>query len=78
MINNISTPKNKDDLMRAIVTIYTTGQALFLILFFGAAPFLGLKMKPEESINVVELLLPIMTGYIGMMLGYYFGSKVTS
>ena len=67
--------KNKDETMRSVLTVYTTSLALILILFFGVAPFVRLKIKPDESMGVVELVLPILTGYIGTILGYYFGSR---
>lgn len=61
--------------MRSLLTVYTTSQALLLILFFGIAPFSAPKMKPDEAMGVVELVLPVLTGYLGTILGYYFGSK---
>ena len=61
--------------MRSILTVYMTSQALLLILFFGIAPFAKLKIKPDESMGVVELVLPLLTGYVGTILGYYFGLK---
>ena len=67
--------RNKDEKMRSVLTVYTTTLALCLIIFFGVAPFVRLKIKPDESMGVVELVLPLLTGYIGMILGYYFGSK---
>jgi hypothetical protein len=67
--------RRRDDTMRALLTVYTTMQALLLILFFGVAPFAHFKISSDESMGVVELILPIFTGYIGMMLGFYFGSK---
>jgi hypothetical protein len=74
MNNNDKSPQ-QDDRIRAVLTIYTTVQALVLILFFGVAPFARLKISSDESMGVVELILPIFTGYIGMMLGFYFGTK---
>ena len=74
MNNNDKSPQ-QDDRIRAVLTIYTTVQALVLILFFGVAPFARFKISPNESMGVVELILPIFTGYIGMMLGFYFGTK---
>jgi hypothetical protein len=65
----------RDDRTRAILTVYTTVQALLLILFFGVAPFANFKISSNESMGIVELILPILTGYIGMMLGFYFGIK---
>lgn len=67
----------KEESVRSILTVYTTIQALVLICFFGAAPFIGLKVNQEQAIGVVELILPVLTGYIGMMLGFYFGAKDT-
>ena len=75
-MNDQSGPsKDRDDRTRAILTVYTTVQALLLILFFGVAPFSHFKISSNESMGVVELILPILTGYIGMMLGFYFGTK---
>jgi hypothetical protein len=67
----------KDEKIRAILTVYTTTQALVLILFFGSAPFISLKIRPEQSMGVVELILPILSGYIGLIVGFYFGTKDT-
>jgi hypothetical protein len=75
-MNNGSEPGlQQEESVRSVLTIYTTIQGLLLIFFFGAAPFLGLKISQEQSVGVVELLLPVFTGYIGMMLGFYFGTK---
>lgn len=69
----------KEDSIRAVLTVYTTVQGLLLICFFGAAPFVRLGFKSgfdqPEAIGVVELILPVFTGYVGMMLGFYFGTK---
>jgi len=63
--------------MRAVLVVYTTVQSLALILFFGTAPFMSFKIKSEESLGVVELVLPLFTGYIGLIVGYYYGTKET-
>jgi hypothetical protein len=75
MNNQNDSAGKRDDRTRAILTVYTTVQALVLILFFGVAPFSHFKISSDESMGVVELILPIFTGYIGMMLGFYFGTK---
>ena len=75
MNDPIKTDAQKDDLIRSVLTIYTTVQGLVLIFFFGAVPFMGCKMSQEQAVGVVELILPVFTGYIGMMLGFYFGTK---
>jgi hypothetical protein len=75
MNDDIQTEVQKEDSVRAVLTVYTTLQGLLLILFFGAAPSIGLKMNQEQGVGVVELILPVFAGYIGMMLGFYFGTK---
>jgi hypothetical protein len=74
---NTEIPNSKrDNMMRIVLTGYTTIQALGLILFFGVAPFVhNSTIKPEESTGIVELLLPLFTGYIGTIVGFYFGLK---
>jgi hypothetical protein len=76
-MNNINGTARSDrsNQIRAVLTIYTTVQALLLILFFGVAPFAHLKISSDESMGIVELILPVLTGYVGMMLGFYFGKK---
>jgi len=61
--------------MRQFLTIYITLQSLGLILFFGIAPFLEFKITPEEASGVVQILLPIFTGYIGTIVGWYFAEE---
>ena len=70
-----SRQSKRDNFIRSVVTVYTTVQALLLILFFGSAPFVHLKIRPDQSMGVVELVLPLLTGYVGLMLGFYFGTK---
>ena len=65
----------RDEVLRRILVVYTTAFSLFLIVFFGVAPYVNLPLRPEESIGVVQLVLPLFTGYIGLILGYYFGTK---
>ena len=65
----------QDENMRVVLTVYVTVQGLLLIFFFGTAPFVGFHIGPEQAVGVVELILPVFTGYVGMILGYYFGSK---
>jgi hypothetical protein len=65
----------REESVRSLLTVYATIQGLLLICFFGAAPFIGLKVSQEQSIGVVELILPVFAGYVGMMLGFYFGTK---
>jgi hypothetical protein len=67
--------KSKEDWLRGFLVVYTTLQALILILFFGTAPFLRLHIGSDEALGIVELVLPLLTGYVGLMLGFYFGTK---
>jgi hypothetical protein len=64
-----------DDVMRVVLTIYTTVFAFLLILFFGIAPFIGFRIAATEALGIIEVLLPVFTGYIGLIAGYYFGNK---
>jgi hypothetical protein len=61
--------------MRTVLTMYVTIQAFVLVMFFGVAPFVGLKILPPEAMSIVQLVLPLFTGYIGLILGHYFGSR---
>lgn len=65
----------RDEWVRVILVVYTTLFSLALILFFGAAPYLNLEINSDESLGVVELVLPLLTGYLGLMLGYYYGTQ---
>jgi hypothetical protein len=67
--------RNAEDFMRVLLTVYTTLTAFLMIMFFGVAPFLGVRISPPEAIGVVEVVLPVFTGYIGLIVGYYFGVR---
>ena len=64
-----------DQLIKVVLVLYTTLTAFLLIVFFATAPFVGLKITPSEGIGVVEVVLPLFTGYLGLILGHYFGTK---
>jgi hypothetical protein len=64
--------------MRAVIVAYIIVQSFGIILFFGTAPFLhSPSLKPDESKQIVDLLLPVFSGQLGCILGFYFGSKKT-
>jgi len=65
----------KDDFVRAVLVIYCTLLSFGIILFFGTAPYLSLKITSDEAMGIVELVLPLFTGYIGLMLGYYYATQ---
>jgi len=66
---------NAPDALRAILVIFATIPPLALILFFGAAPYIGLRIGQDEALEMVELVLPLFTGYLGTIVGFYFGKK---
>jgi hypothetical protein len=65
----------RDDKVRSLLVMYTTIQAFALIVFFGIAPFVHFHIASDEALGVIEVVLPILTGYIGLMLGFYYGGK---
>ena len=69
------TSPDRTPLIRGFLTIYTTLQALALILFFGMAPYFKMPIKSDESLGIVELVLPLFSGYVGLIVGFYFGTK---
>jgi hypothetical protein len=46
-----------------------------LILFFGVGPYVFRGLLPTEGLDIVKVLLPLFMGYIGLIVGYYFGNK---
>ena len=66
---------NEPGALRAILVIFATIPPLALILFFGAAPYIGLRIGQDEALGMVELVLPLFTGYLGAIVGFYFGKK---
>ena len=75
MKRSIKQQSTREEWVRAVLVVYTTLFSLGLILFFGMAPYLSIEINPDESLGVVELVLPLLTGYIGLMLGYYYGTQ---
>ena len=67
--------RENKDAMRSFLTVYMTVQALLLILFFGCSPYFHLRIFPNEAMDIVQLVMPIFTGYLGLILGFYFGSE---
>jgi hypothetical protein len=35
-------------------------------------------MDPEKGRGIVELVLPVFSGYVGLIVGFYFGTKDTN
>lgn len=68
--------------IRVFLTVYTTLQAFALILVFGIGPHLSsgpmTRMDPEKGRGIVELVLPVFSGYVGLIVGFYFGTKDTN
>jgi len=61
--------------MRKTLAIYVTLQAFALLVFFVLAPYFAHHIEPSESWSVIEILLPLFTGYIGQIVGFYFGIR---
>lgn len=74
-----SAPSNGNSRIRVLLTVFTTLQALALILIFGMGPHLPfsskMQMKSEDALGIVELVLPVFSGYVGLIVGFYFGAK---
>jgi hypothetical protein len=64
-----------DTAMRVALTIYNNLFAFALLLFFGVAPFVGFRIAASEALGIIQVILPIFTGYIGLISGYYFGTR---
>jgi len=66
---------NDSEALRSILVVFTTIPPLALILFFGAAPYIGFRIRQDEALGIVEQVLPLFTGYLGAIVGFYFGKK---
>ena len=66
-------PEPRRDTVRAIITISLVG-ALFGVIGFA---FYSTRGDYEKTKDMLDKLLPALTGLIGSALGFYFGSKNT-
>lgn len=67
--------------MRAFLAVATTVQTLVFIVVFGMGPWLpGIthRMQSSDAKAIVELVLPVLSGYVGLIVGFYFGTKETN
>jgi hypothetical protein len=68
-------PQRKQESVRAWVT-GTLLAALFVLLIFSAAvAAIGSKDHWEETKEMLQILLPAVTGLLGSALGFYFGTQ---
>jgi hypothetical protein len=63
------------DSIRIFLAVYTTVQGLLLILFFGLLPHFTTKINSDDALNIVELILPLLSGQVGLLVGFYFGTE---
>lgn len=64
-------PEPRRDVVRAIITISLIA-ALFVVIGFA---FYSTHGDYEKTKDMLDKLLPALTGLIGSALGFYFGSK---
>jgi len=69
------TKRREMDLMRAILVGYVTIQSFLLLIFFVVAPYLIGGLRSSESWSIIQILLPLFTGYLGQIVGFYFGMQ---
>lgn len=61
--------------MRAWVTGALVAALIILIGFAGVAASLGSKEHWDETKEMLQILLPAVTGLLGSALGFYFGAQ---
>jgi glucose uptake protein GlcU len=66
-------PEPRRDSVRAIITIGLVA-GLFVVIGFALYSTHG---DYEKTKDILDKLLPALTGLIGSALGFYFGSKAT-
>lgn len=66
-------PEPRRDSVRAIITIGLVA-GLFVVIGFALYSTHG---DYEKTKDIVDKLLPALTGLIGSALGFYFGSKTS-
>lgn len=67
-------PEPRRDWVRAAVTIGLVIAFIVLMVDAGAAAFAA-KERWEQTKEMLQILLPALTGLLGSALGFYFGTK---
>ena len=68
-------PVRKQESVRAWVTGALVAALIILIGFAGVAASLGSKEHLDETKEMLQILLPAVTGLLGSALGFYFGAQ---
>lgn len=69
------TSRQEIDLMRPVLVGYVTGQSFLLLVFFVISPYLIGGLRVAEAWSIIQILLPLFTGYLGQIVGFYFGMQ---
>jgi drug/metabolite transporter (DMT)-like permease len=68
-------PERKKESVRAWVTGSLLGAFIVLIVFAAAVAALGTKEHWDETKEMLQVLLPAVTGLLGSALGFYFWAQ---
>jgi len=68
-------PERKKDSVRAWVTGSLLGAFVLLIAAAIAVSALGSRERWDETKEMLQILLPAVTGLLGSALGFYFGAQ---
>lgn len=65
----------QDNFARRLLIYSSLGISGFLFVFFILAPPLGFPLTYDQSIRILEIVLPVFLGYIGSASAFLFSSK---
>jgi hypothetical protein len=68
-------PQRKQESVRAWVTGTLLAALIVLLIFAATVAAVGSKDHWEETKEMLQILLPAVTGLLGSALGFYFGSQ---
>jgi hypothetical protein len=68
-------PQRKQESVRAWVTGALLGALIALLFFAGIVASTGSKEHWDETKEMLQILLPAVTGLLGSALGFYFGTQ---
>jgi hypothetical protein len=68
-------PQQKQESVRAWVTGTLLAALIVLLVFAAAVAAIGSKDHWEETKEMLQILLPAVTGLLGSALGFYFGTQ---
>lgn len=68
-------PERKKESVRAWVTGSLLGAFIVLLVAAAAVAALGSKEHWDETKEMLQILLPAVTGLLGSAIGFYFGAQ---